>query len=308
MVVLTYDRPDGLRQCLNSIADMDKGDLAYEVIVVDDGSSVDNRSIVRSFGSQTKIRYYRKENGGVASARNTGLRVSQGRLVAFIADDYILPGSYLHDVADFLDRHPDAYVITHNIEPTGPSVFSRVQRLYFQLTLLQRFEPRMIQEEVVESCDLPPSRAAVFRRELFTRIGKFNEQFYTGEDGELGMRMSTSGIPVHFFPHKYVKHWECMGLRGYLQQRLRYGRSFFNALYVTDTEHNHRPSISEVYRSVATRHSVWRELARSIGRGEEYRRLTPFILVFLTFFYSGFYLQSRRTDKYTADRKIRATY
>jgi len=103
--------------------------------------------------------------------------------VGFIADDYTLPVSYLQDVMEFLDNNPEAMVITHNIRPTGPSVFRYVQNLYFQMTLLQRVNERDLKKDVVKSFDLPPSMGAVFRREIFETLGNFNEDFLTGEDG-----------------------------------------------------------------------------------------------------------------------------
>ena len=230
LVILTFNRSEGLRRCLDSISRMKRGEILLEVIVVDDGSETDNLPVINQFKETLGIRYYKKKNEGVASTRNFGLRKSRGKLIGFIADDYTLPEYYLFDVMEFLDRNPDAWVITHNIRPTGPSVFRYVQRLYFQMTLLQRFEKRALDNDVVKSLDLPPSRGAVFRKEVFQMLGNFNEDFRTGEDGEFGMRMASNNMPVYFFMNKYIDHWEDKGLFGYLGQRVRYGKSHFRAL------------------------------------------------------------------------------
>jgi glycosyltransferase involved in cell wall biosynthesis len=163
LVILTFNRREALRRCLDSISVMDKGELSVEVIVVDDGSEIDNLPVISRFKETLGIRYFKKNNQGVASTRNFGIRKARGKFIGFIADDYTLPESYLSDVAEFYNNHPEAWVITHNIRPTGPSVFRCVQRLYYQMTLLQRFDPGTSSRTLSE---LRPSaiQGAVFRR------------------------------------------------------------------------------------------------------------------------------------------------
>jgi glycosyltransferase involved in cell wall biosynthesis len=294
LVILTYNRPEGLRRCLDSISHMQKDNISYEIVVVDDGSSVDNESVIKKFLYSFPIRYIKKQHGGVASARNLGIRESHGEKVAFIADDYRLPRNYLVDVINFFEKHKDAYVITHNIKATGPSIFRYVQRLYFEMTLLQRFDAEDIKSEVVNSFELPPSRAAVFRREIFNLIGYFNDEFLTGEDGEFGMRMASQNIPVYFFPHKYIEHWEDMDLWGYLDQRVRYGRSNFKVLGVHDSPSHLIFTFTGTMKSVLKKYLSWLELSRAIGRSTEYSALSPLVIVFLIFHYYAHYIEYRK--------------
>ncbi len=295
LVVLTYNRPHGLRRCLKSILRMRKEYIPFEVIVVDDGSTTDNGPVINDFKETLNLRFLIKEHGGVASTRNFGAKAARGKLVAFIADDYLLPQNYLIDVIDFFENHQDAYVITHNIKSIGPSIFSYVQRLYFQLTLLQRFDPQEINKTAISSFKLPPSRAAVFRKEIFDLLGYFNEDFLTGEDGEFGMRMSSKSIPVNFFPNKYIEHWEEKGLWGYLDQRTRYGGSYYRAICAQRSESGIKPSFPEILKLVSKRYYSWLKLSRNIDRGLEYFVLSPLIILFLGFYYFGFYSESKQT-------------
>jgi len=293
LVVLTYNRTEGLTRCLDSIYKMRRDEISYEIVVVDDGSSVDNESIVNSFRNRLPVRYIKKKHGGVASARNFGIRESHGELIAFIADDYILPRNYLVDVTDFFENNHDAYVITHNIKASGPSMFRYVQRLYYELTLLQRFNAEELKSEVVSSFELPPSRAAVFRRDIFDLVGYFNNEFLTGEDGEFGMRMASKRVPVYFFPHKYIEHWENKNLTGYLEQRIRYGRSFFRVIYTKNADSRTKPSLGKLLKALTHQYCSWMKLYYRLGRSIEYIMLSPFIVLFLAFYYSGVYLESK---------------
>ncbi|MCA9809476.1 MAG: glycosyltransferase family 2 protein, partial [Candidatus Dadabacteria bacterium] len=90
LIVLTYNRPGPLKRCLESIARIDKCETSFEILVIDDGSTSDNKSVIDGFSGRLEIRYLQKPRGGVASARNYGGANAKGRLIAFIADDYIL--------------------------------------------------------------------------------------------------------------------------------------------------------------------------------------------------------------------------
>lgn len=294
LIVLTYNRPDPLKRCLESIASIYKGETSFEVLVVDDGSTSDNKSVIDGLGGRLEIRYLQKPRGGVASARNYGGAHAKGELIAFIADDYILPESYIKDVTEFLSANPDAWIITHNILPTGPSVFRYAQRLYYQMTLLQRFGDADLAGGVVESFDLPPSRAAVFRKEMFTLTGWFNEKLLTGEDGELGMRMTAEGIPVYFFVDKFIKHWEDKDLSGYLEQRTRYGASFYRVIKEKRGSQMTEPSLSGIAKSIFERYLSWLKLSFKLGRKTEFILLTPLTLLFLLYYYRGFYSESKK--------------
>lgn len=296
LIVLTYNRPGPLRRCLESIAALDMGPASSEVIVVDDGSTLDNKSVIGEFSGRLEIRYLRKARGGVASARNYGGVNAKGKLIAFIADDYILPVNYVKDTTEFLAVNPGAYVITHNIFPTGPSIFRYAQRLYYQMSILQRFGDQDLGQGVLRSFDLPPSRAAVFRKEMFEITGWFNDKLLTGEDGELGMRMAAEGIPVYFFVDKYIRHWEEKDLSGYLEQRTRYGASFYRVLKEKRGNRMTEPYLTGIVRSISERYISWLRLSFKLKRKAEYILLTPLTILFLSFYYWGFYAESRRTS------------
>ena len=137
LVVMTYQRPEALRRCLDSIAGLACDRDAFEVIVVDDGSAERPPVPLAEAYPDLRLRYDWIRHQGVAAARNAGLALAQAELVAFLADDYILPPDYLARAEQFFQDYPDAQVITFNVRSVGPGLGCQVQQLYHELVLLQ---------------------------------------------------------------------------------------------------------------------------------------------------------------------------
>lgn len=89
IVIPLYNKEKSIAKTINSI--LEQTYTNWELIVVDDGSSDGSADVVNSF-SDNRIFYFKKENGGVSSARNYGVNMAKGEWIIFIdADDYFLP-------------------------------------------------------------------------------------------------------------------------------------------------------------------------------------------------------------------------
>jgi len=142
-----------------------------EVIVIDDGSTDNTFEIAASFGNWVQI--IRQENQGPAAARNSGLRLAQGNIIAFLDADDLWPAGTLKMLASQLAAHPDLDVI-----------LGRVQYLC-QVAApgeARRFEP------FSEPCISMSLDAGLFRRSAFDRVGCFNAATRSGEDVDWFMR------------------------------------------------------------------------------------------------------------------------
>ena len=78
-----------LRDVLNLYASKKFDDI--EILVIDDGSNDNSGNIVKQLlNSDNRIKYIKKENGGVGSARNLGIEISNGKYIMFIdGDDWV---------------------------------------------------------------------------------------------------------------------------------------------------------------------------------------------------------------------------
>ena len=82
-VIPFYRNVGWLCEAVESVLAQDLGDV--EIIVVNDGSPEDVSELLDRFGG--RIRYFEKENGGAASARNAGLEQARGKYIAFLDSD-----------------------------------------------------------------------------------------------------------------------------------------------------------------------------------------------------------------------------
>ncbi len=85
VVIPAYNAERTLRSTLESVLSQTYGPL--EVIVVDDGSTDGTELTVRDYVEQARIRYIKRENGGIAAGRNTGLAASTGDYIALLDHD-----------------------------------------------------------------------------------------------------------------------------------------------------------------------------------------------------------------------------
>ena len=111
VLIDTFNYGQYVEQAIESAIGQDFPASEREILVVDDGSTDDTVERIRKFGKA--ITYFRKPNGGQASAFNFGLRYARGKYVALLdADDYWLPGK-LARIAEEFERNPDAGMVYH---------------------------------------------------------------------------------------------------------------------------------------------------------------------------------------------------
>jgi glycosyltransferase involved in cell wall biosynthesis len=197
VVIPTYNRIYILREALESALAQTYCD--FEILVVDDGSSDNTREIVESIKND-KIRYIRHDhNRGCSAAYNTGIKEATGHLIAFLDSDDVWKPEYLEHQVNFLTGHPEVGLVFCNVEVQGletpvPSLISLMRAFPELLRTRSEAGEVVISARQMYVCLLqevpikPP--AVVIRRELFDRVGLFDEAWPSGTDWDLFLRMS----------------------------------------------------------------------------------------------------------------------
>ena len=107
VVIPAFNRARKVVRAITSVLSQTFTDV--EIIVVDDGSTDETKKAVKQFGDfLTYVAH--PSNRGVSAARNTGIKKSNGQLIAFLdSDDHWLPEKLAVQVC-FFDEHPEAVV------------------------------------------------------------------------------------------------------------------------------------------------------------------------------------------------------
>jgi glycosyltransferase involved in cell wall biosynthesis len=153
------------------------------VVVVDDGSTDETPVVLAGFGE--RIRVVRKANGGLSSARNAGIAVSDGELLCFLdADDLLGPD----DLAHFLEaarEHPEADVFHGGFRAFG----ARGQLLY------EQEHPFPLDDDPFHRLvrfGAPHITALCVRRRAVERVGPFDESLALQEDWDYWLRLAAA--------------------------------------------------------------------------------------------------------------------
>jgi glycosyltransferase involved in cell wall biosynthesis len=104
VVIPLYNKEKDILKTLDSLQQQQFQE--FEIIIVDDGSTDNSSKLVKEY-EDSRIRFFSKENEGVAPTRNFGVKQAMGDYIAFLdADDYWYP-FHLEDLDDLISRFPD---------------------------------------------------------------------------------------------------------------------------------------------------------------------------------------------------------
>src|SRR5262245_23745264 len=212
VVVCTYNGSRTLKQCLRSLRELDYPD--YEVIVVDDGSTDDTRTILRRFPG---VRAILQPNLGLGAARNVGLTEATGEIVAYTDADCFADPDWLTRLVDQLHQPGAAAVGGPNLTPEDGWVAACVAAAPGQ--------PTHVLEKDQEAEHIPGCNMA-FRREALVSINGFDPAYRTaGDDVDVCWRLQQAGRWITFAPGAFVWHHRRQGPRTYLRQQAGYGEA-----------------------------------------------------------------------------------
>lgn len=189
---------------------------ADEIIIVDDGST--DRTTARLAGFGDRIRIVRRENGGPAAARNTGVREARGEMIAFTDSDCLPERSWLADLLAGFDVADSTRLagVGGVVRGIGGGLTSE----YIDLI-------RLLDPEPDANGEIPYliTANACFRREALTGVGLFDEGFRRpgGEEAELGYRLRRGGYQFKLAPTAVVYHHHRQSFDGLMRTLINYG-------------------------------------------------------------------------------------
>jgi len=212
IIVPVYNRPDEVDELLESLTRQTF--KQFEVIIVEDGSKNDCRSVVEKYSGALDIHYYYKDNSGPGQSRNYGAERSKGDYLIVLDSDVVLPEGYLQAVEDELKANPcDAFGGPDSAHPS----FTDVQKaISYSMTSffttggirggkkkLDKFYPRSFNMGI--------------RRDIYQQLGGFSKMRF-GEDIDFSIRIFKAGCSCRLFPEAWVWHKRRTDMRKFFRQ------------------------------------------------------------------------------------------
>jgi glycosyltransferase involved in cell wall biosynthesis len=212
IIIPVFNRPDEVDELLQSLMGQTLKD--FEVLVVEDGSSVPCRDVVERYASQLDVHYYVKPNSGPGQTRNYAAERALGEYLIVLDSDCILPEGYLQAVEDELSAHPaDAF--------GGPdrahASFTPVQKAinYAMTSFFTTGGIRGGKKKMDKF--YPRSFNMGIRRDVYQALGGFSKMRF-GEDIDFSIRIFKGGYRCRLFPDAWVWHKRRTDLKKFFKQ------------------------------------------------------------------------------------------
>lgn len=218
IVLPTFNRRAFLPQAFASIAAQQFTD--WELIVVDDGSTDDSRSVVEQLRSDLAgpLSYIRQDNRGAYGARNTGWRRAQADYIAFFDSDDVWYPMHLSKCVSALDRHPEidwAFGAVRRIDHATGAILddnsfypAGQPRPFLRLRTRDDGDLKIIDDPDTLTCQLEHGlycglQNSVIRRRVFDHLS-FREECRVVEDEMFFIRSLARGARVGYFLEPHV--------------------------------------------------------------------------------------------------------
>lgn len=219
VIIPVKDRPDDLRNCLVSLAELDYPKELLEIIVVDDGSSdhtpqvaIDNGARLVSSGAV---------GGGPAVARNQGAAIAGGEILAFIDSDCTASPQWL---LELLPEFAEAKVAAVGGWVDGMHHAAPLDRYEAVMSSLNLGRREMTGGAGGDTFYLP-SCNLLMRKAAFAAAGGFRAELQVGEDVDLTWRLRDGGWSIVYLPRGAVCHAHRSRLWPFMKRRFDYATS-----------------------------------------------------------------------------------
>lgn len=222
VLVPVYNRPNEVKELLESLTTQSFSD--FEVVIVEDGSSVTCEEVCASFADRLNIHYFFKANSGPGQTRNYAAERAQGEYLLILDSDVILPVDYLKNTADELSREyadafggPDA---AHESFTDLQKAISYSMTSFFTTGGIRGGKKKMDKF-------YPRSFNLGVKADVFKALEGFSDMRF-GEDIDFSIRIFKGGYKCRLFPESWVWHKRRTDLKKFFKQVYNSGMARIN--------------------------------------------------------------------------------
>jgi glucosyl-dolichyl phosphate glucuronosyltransferase len=308
VVVPTYNRGPQLRTMLDGILDQETDGVRYEVVVVDNNSTDGTRAVVEETirrAASVPMRYVFEPRQGVSYARNTGAQHASAPIVAFLDDDGVPVRTWVKEMKQAFDAHPDADCIGGRVRASWstPAPAWMTPAHWGPIALQDRPHAAWIDRSSASACLISANIGC--RRSVFTDVGWFSADYPRNQDREWELRLWHAGkrglylpamdvvvdVPAHRLEKRYHRRWQ--RTTGGYHARMRFRDT-------VDANGRLIPESPTARRFLGVPLFMYRDLLRQVGgwfaalfQGDRNKR---FYHETRLWYYLGFFTTRFRTD------------
>lgn len=233
ILIATRSRADALERALHAMAAMDSAGLAWELVIVDNGSTDRTPRLLHEWLTRLPLRSLRVEQPGQNRARNIALAGLRGRFTILTDDDVCVAPDWLQQWKQGIDRWPGDAIFGGRIAPRFPADcpdWIRSERFPFRAQCFAEFRPAQAEGPCPRTPFGPnfALRSEVLKANPFrTDLGPAAGSYAMGGETELTQRLRAQGWRVIYLPGPCVEHVldaENLGLDRLCQRGFNAGR------------------------------------------------------------------------------------
>lgn len=219
IIIPVYNRPDEVSELLESLCQQ-TADEPFEVVIVEDGSSVTCKQEAEQYTDRLDIHYYVKENGGPGPARNYGVEHATGEYVIILDSDVVLPSDYLAAIKKELSANPcDAFGGPDAAHPDFTPVQKAINYAMTSFFTTGGIRGGKAGKKGGAKLDkfFPRSFNMGIRRDVYNELGGFAKMRF-GEDVDFSYRLIEAGYSSRLIPEAWVWHKRRANFRQFFKQ------------------------------------------------------------------------------------------
>ncbi|WP_437369010.1 glycosyltransferase [Maribacter litoralis] len=200
-IIPVYNRPNEIKELLDSLR-IQTYDQPFEVVIVEDGSTISSEEVIGEYVDVLSISYYKKPNSGPGDSRNYGMQKAKGNYFIILDSDCIVPPQYLIEADKSLQED---FVHCYGGPDAAHESFSNVQKAinYAMTSFLTTGGIRGGKKSVDKF--QPRSFNMGISKEAFENVGGYGN-IHPGEDPDLTIRIWNKGYRTKLISEAFVYH------------------------------------------------------------------------------------------------------
>jgi glycosyltransferase involved in cell wall biosynthesis len=222
IIIPTYNRNSVLVECLQSIY-QNKSKIEFEVIVIFDGKNDETNKVIKTLQKYKNFKYIIQDNKGPGAARNKGLNIAKGKIIAFLDDDTTVNADWIKKIIDAHNTYPDIKIIAGKL-------LTNNHKLMAEFSKILEYEP------LIDGQEIKPSLVnnVSYKKDCFKIVKKFDESMRIGEDIDFNYRLFKQKIRAIYLSNIIIKHRYKEDMYSMIRQQYSFGKGRVKIMFKGD--------------------------------------------------------------------------